>query len=252
MYNFGKSVSFPYTCFLALAMAQVSLKQLKTIVLTSPKKWIWTLGNAMKCLFSDSSDSSVKFYKCVSLADSSWIEDANYLRRFSPEVAPGPASAQPPSKVLGPRIYLRFPNDHLRYAEICWDDLQMSGIILNLQQNHRNIRPWQPPMRLRSKRTIHIIHWEFATLRAVPYFWRPKIYQNLAVGPWGLYNQAASLPSDPDFGPGLLMNLLCVATWPAAVTCSECSGVISSPLIIGGGASANCNLHFRGYATSKM
>ena len=26
----------------------------------------------------------------------------------------------------------------------------------------------------------------------------------------------------------------------------------ASPLIIGGGASANCNLHFRGYATSKM
>ena len=98
-------------CFPALALAYFSLKTLQTIVTTSPKNGFGQKITALRC-----HEMHIFRFKCQILE----VLPADSLMILSPpnmaNCGPCFVSAQRPSKVLGPRIDHRFPNDHLRWS----------------------------------------------------------------------------------------------------------------------------------------
>ena len=217
-------------------MAHISPKTLKAIALTSPKSGFGQktlLGNAMKCLFSD---SSVKFWKCAFLNWTCQPHQVMISSRFS----------RPPNVAYCVPLYL--PSDHQRYWSLVftfdflmttWDDLQVSGVpkktwrLLDhlgfLPTKSYNTKATFDPCSRRCDsvlRAMHIIHWEFSTLRVVLYF----IFGDPS---WGFEPcQAASLSSDPDFGTGLFVNFFCVATWWPARSSSDLQWMLLDHIVL--------------------
>jgi hypothetical protein len=143
---------------------------------------------------------------------------------------------------------LYLPSDHQRYWSLVftfdflmttWDDLQVSGVpkktwrLLDhlgfLPTKSYNTKATFDPCSRRCDsvlRAMHIIHWEFSTLRVVLYF----IFGDPS---WGFEPcQAASLSSDPDFGTGLFVNFFCVATWWPARSSSDLQWMLLDHIVL--------------------
>ena len=233
MYNFWKLMSAPYM-FPSPCDGSYLPENTESYCTDLPQKWIWTKNTAWKC-----HEMPIFRFKCQILEVR--LSELNMPTTSSHDFQ----QILSPTNVAycGP-LYL--PSDHQRYWGLVftfdfqmttWDDLQMSGVQKNMatlgsswiSSNkiiYSNTKATFDPCSRRCDsvlRAMHIIHWEFSMLRlALLYFWRPIMR---------FLSPAKLLPCP------LILILAPVSSWiflvwqpdprGAAVTCSECSWVIS-------------------------